>query len=97
MEMKNKIITTKKDFALCTTNSSLEEINDKLTLLCIDNGLTLTKVDTMKYICKKDSDNSINIEVSVVGKSNALKLYHLNGQESITKEIIRNIIITLAF
>ena len=80
MEMKNKIITTKKDFALC-----------------IDNGLTLTKVDTMKYICKKDSDNSINIEVSVVGKSNALKLYHLNGQESITKEIIRNIIITLAF
>ena len=97
MEMKNKIITDKKDFALCTTNSSLEQINDKLTLLCIDHGLTLTKIDDMKYICKKDSNNSINIEVSVMGKSNALKLYHLNGDEIITKEIIKNIILTLAF
>ena len=95
--MKNKIITDKKDFALCTTNSSLEEINDKLTLLCIDHVLTLTKIDDMKYICKKDSNNSINIEVSVMGKSNALKLYHLNGDEIITKEIIKNIILTLAF
>ena len=51
----------------------------------------------MKYICKKDSNNSINIEVSVMGKSNALKLYHLNGDEIITKEIIKNIILTLAF
>ena len=97
IDMKNKMISNKRDFALCTTNSSLEEINDKLTLLCIDNGLTLTKIDNLKYICKKNSDNSINIEVSTVGKNNVLKLYHLNGQESITKEIIKNIIITLAF
>ena len=97
LDMKNKMISNKRDFALCTTNSSLEQINDKLTLLCIDNGLTLTKIDNLKYICKKNSDNSINIEVSTVGKNNVLKLYHLNGQESITKEIIKNIIITLAF
>ena len=97
METKSKMISNKRDFALCTTNSSLEEINDKLTLLCIDHGLTLTKIDDFKYICKKNSDNSINIEVSTVGKNNVLKLYHLNGQENITKEIIKNIIITLAF
>ena len=97
METKSKMISNKRDFALCTTNSSLEEINDKLTLLCIDQGLTLTKIDDFKYICKKNSDNSINIEVSTVGKNNVLKLYHLNGQENITKEIIKNIIITLAF
>ena len=97
IETKNKMISNKRDFALCTTNSSLEEINDKLTLLCIDKGLTLTKIDDFKYICKKNSDNSINIEVSTVGKNNVLKLYHLNGQESITKEIIKNIIMTLAF
>ena len=97
IDMKNKMISNKRDFALCTTNSSLEEINDKLTLLCIDNGLTLTKIDNLKYICKKNSDNSINIEVSTVGKNNVLKLYHLNGQENITKEIIKKIIISLAF
>ena len=95
--MKQKILTTSKDLAICTVSSTIEQINEKLNILCQNNGYTLTEVDKTKYICKKNSDNSINIEISQVGNNNVLKLYHLNGQESITKEIIKNIIIHIGF
>ena len=97
VEMKQKILTTSKDLAICTVSSTIEQINEKLNILCQNNGYTLTEVDKTKYICKKNSDNSINIEISQVGNNNVLKLYHLNGQESITKEIIKNIIIHIGF
>lgn len=98
IEIKSKMLTSSKDFALCTTNSTNDEIVIKLNELCKENGLTLTEVvDKSKFICKKDSDNSINIEISSVGNNNVLKLYHLNGQESITKDMIKKIIITIGF
>ena len=85
------------DFALCNTNSNLETIYEKLMKLCAEKGLTLTKIDTNKYICKKDGDNSIKIEINTKGRTNVLKLYYLNGKEAITKEIIRQIVLTIGF
>ena len=96
-DMKKRLINSSKDFALCTTNSSLDEIYLKLQNLCKEEKYSLTKINEFKYICKKDSDNSINIEVNIVNKSNVLKLYHLNGKEKVTKEIIKKIIINIGF
>lgn len=85
------------DFALCNSNSSLEEIYNKLIILCKEKGLTLAKIESNKFICKKDGDNSIKIEINKRGKTNVLKLYYLNGKEAITKEIIREIILRIGF
>ena len=85
------------DFALCNSNSSLEEIYDKLLILCKEKQLTLAKIESNKFICKKDGDNSIKIEINKRGKTNVLKLYYLNGKEAITKEIIKNIILKIGF
>ena len=85
------------DFALCNSNSSLEEIYNKLVTLCKEKDLSLTKIESNKFICKKDGDNSIKIEINKRGKTNVLKLYYLNGKESITKEIIKEIILRIGF
>ena len=85
------------DFALCNTNSNLETIYENLMKLCTEKGLTLTKIDVNKYICKKDGDNSIKIEINTKGRTNVLKLYYLNGKEAITKEIIRQIVLRIGF
>ena len=85
------------DFALCNSNSSLEDIYNKLIKLCKEKGLTLAKIESNKFICKKDGDNSIKIEINKRGKTNVLKLYYLNGKEAITKEIIREIILRIGF
>ena len=60
-------------------------------------NLTLAKIESNKFICKKDGDNSIKIEINKRGKTNVLKLYYLNGKEVITKEIIRDIILRIGF
>ena len=85
------------DFALCNSNSSLEDIYNKLLTLCKEKNLTLAKIESNKFICKKDGDNSIKIEINKRGKTNVLKLYYLNGKEVITKEIIRDIILRIGF
>ena len=85
------------DFALCNSNSSLDIIYDKLIILCKEKGLTLAKIESNKFICKKDGDNSIKIEINKRGNTNVLKLYYLNGKEAITKEIIKDIILRIGF
>lgn len=85
------------DFALCNSNSSLDIIYDKLIILCKEKGLTLAKIESNKFICKKDGDNSIKIEINRRGKTNVLKLYYLNGKEAITKQIIKEIILRIGF
>ena len=85
------------DFALCNSNSSLDVIYDKLIILCKEKRLTLAKIESNKFICKKDGDNSIKIEINKRGKTNVLKLYYLNGKEAITKEIIKDIILRIGF
>ena len=85
------------DFALCNSNSSLEDIYNKLIILCKEKGLKLAKIESNKFICKKEGDNSIKIEINKRGKTNVLKLYYLNGKEAITKEIIKEIILRIGF
>ena len=85
------------DFALCNSNSSMEEIYNKLVTLCKEKELSLAKIESNKFICKKDGDNSIKIEINKRGKTNVLKLYYLNGKESVTKEIIKEIILRIGF
>ena len=49
-------------FALCYSNSSLKEIYNKLMILCKEKDLTLAKIESNKFICKKNGDNCIKIE-----------------------------------
>ena len=86
-------------FCLCTTTSSHDEVIKQLTILANTNNYVLSNINdstTTRYICELNS-NSICIEISKVGMNNVLKLYHVNGDEQITKEIIKNVIVNIGF
>ena len=85
------------DFAVCNTNSSLEEINKKIIELSKNKNFTLTQIDLTNYICSKNKKNSIKIEISSKGKNNMLKIFYLEGKENITKDLIKNIIFSIGF
>ena len=86
-------------FCLCTTTSSHDEVIKQLTILATTNNYVLSNINdstTTRYVCELNS-NSICIEISKVGMNNVLKLYHVNGDEQITKEIIKNVIVNIGF
>ena len=99
-ENSSKQHTTSNSFALCTTNSTHDEVVEKLNNLCKDKQYELTQNTTntngTQFLCSK-SQNQICIEISKVGPNNVLKLYHLSGNEQVTKEIIKEIIIEIGF
>lgn len=91
--------TSSNSFALCTTNSTQEEVVDKLNNLSQENEYSLTQNNSnngIQFICNKEG-NSICIEITKVGPNNVLKLYHLSGDEQVTKDIIKQIIIHIGF
>ena len=94
---KNTYDFNSNDFAVCNTNSSLEEINQKLNGLSKNKNFSLVSMDLKNYICTKNKNNSIKIEISSKGNINMLKIYYLEGKESITKELIKNIIFSIGF
>ena len=94
---KNTFDSKSKDFAVCNTNLSLEEINEKLIQLSKNKNFSLNKIDLLNYICSKNKNNSIKIEITSKGNSNMMKIYYLEGKENITKELIKNIIFSIGF
>ena len=94
---RNTYDSNSKDFAVCNTNSSLEEIYEKLIELSKIKGFSLNKIDLRNYICTNNKNNSIKIEISSKGRFNMLKIYYLEGKEKITKEMIKNIIFSIGF
>ena len=93
----NTFDSKSKDFAVCNTNLSLEEINNKLIHLSKNKNFTLDKIDSLNYICSKNKNNSIKIEITSKGNINMMKIYYLEGKENITKELIKNIIFSIGF
>ena len=85
------------DFAVCNTNSSLEDINKKLKDLSQNKGFSLLQIDLVNYICTKNKNSSIKIEISSKGNINMLKIYYLEDKENIIKELIKNIIFSIGF
>ncbi len=94
---KNTYDFNSNDFAVCNTNSSLEVINQKLKGLSQNKGFSLDQIDLKNYVCTKNKNNSIKIEISSKGNINMLKIYYLEGKENITKELIKNIIFSIGF
>ena len=94
---KNTFDSKSKDFAVCNTNLSLEEINEKIIQLSKNKNFSLNKIDLLNYICSKNKNNSIKIEITSKGNSNMMKIYYLEGKENITKELIKNIIFSIGF
>ena len=93
----NTFDSKSKDFAVCNTNLSLEEINEKLIQLSKNKNFSLNKIDSLNYICSKNKNNSIKIEITSKGNINMMKIYYLEGKENITKELIKNIIFSIGF
>ena len=89
--------STSNDFAVCNTNSTLEEINKKLFDLSREKRFQLIKYNLKNYICTKNKNDSIIIEICSKGKINMLKIYYLEGKENITKELIKSIIFSIGF
>ena len=94
---KNTYELDSNDFAVCNTNSSLEEISNKLNELSKKLNFNLTKIDITNYVCIKNKNNTIKIEISSKGNINMLKIYYLEGKESVTKEMIKSIIFSIGF
>ena len=97
---KNNILLTlnsnKKDFAFCSSNFSNKEIIEKLNLLCEEKKYNLKKNDDYHFLIN-ENQNSISIEISFISGKNILKMFHLNGSEKKTKEIIKNILMEIGF
>ena len=97
---KNNILLTlnsnKKDFAFCSSNFSNKEIIEKLNLLCEEKKYNLKKNDDYHFLIN-ENQNSISIEISFISGKNILKMFHLNGREKKTKEIIKNILMEIGF
>ena len=96
----------------CINNGSPLRISDDIIIKnCVNiiNNKTFTAGDIpintttqnnsnngIQFICNKDG-NSICIEITKVGPNNVLKLYHLSGNEQVTKDVIKKIIIHIGF
>ncbi len=97
---KNNILLTlnsnKKDFAFCSSNFSNKEIIEKLNLLCEEKKYNLKKNDDYHFLIN-ENQNSISVEISFISGKNILKMFHLNGSEKKTKEIIKNILMEIGF
>ena len=88
--------STKNDFVCCSTNFQIEEIKDKLNILCNDKNYKFKFIDETHYYISNQS-NSISIEISNVSGKNVMKMFHMCGNEKLTKEIIKNIIVEIGF
>ena len=97
---RNNILLTmnsnRNDFACCSTNLNFEDIFKKCKELCKEHNYIFKSIDNYHaYI--NCNDNSISIEISKVTNKNIVKMFHMNGNEKITKEIIKNIIVEIGF
>ena len=88
--------STKNDFVCCSTNFQIEEIKNKLNLLCDDKNYKFKFIDNTHFYISNQS-NSISIEISNVSGKNVMKMFHMCGNEKLTKEIIKNIIVEIGF
>ena len=94
---KQTFDSSSNDFAVCNTNSSLEEINKKLLKLSKEKGFHLDKIDLKNYICSKNKNNSIKIEIYSKGNINMMKIFYLEGKENLTKDLIKNVVFSIGF
>ena len=94
---KQTFDSSSNDFAVCNTNSSLEEINKKLLNLSKEKGFHLDKIDLKNYICSKNKSNSIKIEIYSKGNINMMKIFYLEGKENLTKDLIKNVVFSIGF
>ena len=93
-------LNKKNNFACCSSNLSIKEIQEKLNLLCEDKKYILQSNDKTNYLINNNInniENSISIEISTVNGKNILKMFHINGNEKLTKEIIKNILMEIGF
>lgn len=89
-----------KSFATCTTSSSSLEIEEKILSICKESGFNVNKKekeDLLQFICTNTNENIINIELIKIEVKSVLKLYHTKGNEQMTKDIIKKIIVAIDF
>jgi hypothetical protein len=91
-----------KEFACCAIYNDVS-IQDKLLKYCGSQKIEvkkvrclIIKVSNLKYECNKDG-NVVGIEFSRIGHKGMsfMKMFHLIGNEKITKEVIKNLIINI--
>jgi len=91
-----------KEFACCAIYNDVS-IQDKLVKYCGSQKIEvkkvrsyIKKVSNLKYECRKEG-NIVGIEFSRIGHKGMsfMKMFHLCGNEKITKEIIKNLIINI--
>lgn len=91
----------KKDFALCSTNSSLESIKEKIKKIAEKEKYILNIKSIYHYSCNKKTEKSDNIVlidvINTSNKKNVIKLSHYFGDETCTKQMIKVIFIEISF
>ena len=92
-------VEANNSFALCTSTLSYDLIVKQLNILCKENQFHFKRIEKSnnnKFNCTKGNNVAV-IEISKGGKHNILKLYHMNGKEEITKDLIKQIIVNIGF
>ena len=92
-------VEANNSFALCTSTLSYDLIVKQLNILCKENQFHFKRIEKSnnnKFNCTKGNNVAV-IEISKGGKHNILKLYHMNGKEEITKDLIKKIIVNIGF
>ena len=88
--------SNRNDFACCSTNLNFEDTIKKCKELCKEHNYIFKSIDNYHAFINCN-DNSISIEISKVSNKNIVKMFHMNGNEKVTKEIIKNIIVEIGF
>ena len=88
--------STRNDFACCSTNLNFDEIFKECKEMCKEHNYIFKPIDNCHAFINWN-DSSISFEISKVSNKNVVKMFHINGSEKVTKDIIKNIIVEIGF
>ena len=95
--LRNKLVNSKQDFACFTTKLNLNEIISKLGTISIKTGFILKKQDKNIFHFYNEYNEYVIIEISKIGEKSMINLFHITGNETFTKEVIKNLIVEIGF
>ena len=84
----NTDVSSENNFLLLSVNMNINLIINKIGNYCKLNGLLIKKNGIYNYQIKNKNNDALIVDVIKASPNNILKLFHLKGDESKTKEYI---------
>ena len=84
----NTTTSTESNFLLLSVNMNVNLIFNKIGNYCKKNGLLIKKTGIYNYEIKNKNNDALIVDIIKASPNNILKLFHLKGDESKTKDYI---------